>query len=329
MSPAVFFLTGFAGGFLYRAGGPAYQSFTVPLLIMTGLPLPAAVASGILLNAASKLKLIYCPEITRHAHKRVGMTVAILSLPFMLTGKQLLLWLSTLPEGMAILVFTYSTVLVITALIAAGRYRHYYRFGFEDENPLPPGSLLWRYTLAVPGLAFPKHITAGRVSLVGGSIGLCAGLFGLNTRALLEPLLMYLTGLSRRQARATASFTLYLVGAFALIIFLPDLFTFSAAGGTLISLCTGYLVGYLQAWHLRRNTLKNPEESIFLAWWGFSSAAVLLGSRAAGLSSFYTTALMFGPTLVNMLSFTLITLCQVRGYGALPHSNASQNFENL
>lgn len=329
MSPAVFFLTGFAGGFLYRAGGPAYQLFTVPLLIITGLPLPAAVGSGILLNATSKLKLIYCPEITRHAHKRVGMTVAILSLPFMLTGKQLLLWLSTLPEGMTVLVFTYSTVLVITALIAAGRYRHYYQFGFEDENPLPPGGLFWRYPLAVPGLAFPKHITVGRVSLVGGSIGLCAGLFGLNTRALLEPLLMYLTGLSRRQARATASFTLYLVGAFAVIIFLPDLFTFSAAGITLISLCTGYLAGYLHAWHLRRDILQNPEESIFLAWWGFSSAVVLLGSRAAGLASFYTTALMFGPALVTMLGFTLITLCQVRGSEALPRSNAAQNFKSL
>ncbi|RKO66302.1 sulfite exporter TauE/SafE family protein [Desulfofundulus salinus] len=329
MIPAIFFSIGFAGGFLYRAGGPAYQLFTVPLLIITGLPLPTAVGSGILLNAAGKLKLIYHPEITRHAYKRLGMTLAILSLPFMVTGKQLLLRLSTLPAGAAILVFIYSTVLVITALIAARRYRHYCQFGYEDENPLPPGGLFWRYPLATPGLPFPKYITVGRVSLVGGSIGLCTGLAGLNTRALLEPLLMYLTGLSRRQARATASFTLYLIGAFAAIIFLPDLSTFSGARLTFMSLGAGYLAGYIYAWHLRREKLQNPEESIFLAWWGLSSAVVLLGSRAASLAPFYTTALMFGSALVTMLGFTLISLCQVRWNDALPRDNMPQNFKSL
>ncbi|MDQ0286672.1 putative membrane protein YfcA [Desulfofundulus luciae] len=328
MIPAVFSLIGFAGGFLYRAGGPAYQSFTIPLLIITGLPLPAAVGGGILLNAAGKLKLIYHPESTRHAHKRVGMTVAILSLPFMVTGKQFLLRLSTLPTGTATLVFIYSTVLVITALFAARRYRHYCQFGYEDENPLPPGGLFWRHPLAAPGLPLPKYITVGRVSLVGGSIGLCTGLAGVNTRALLEPLLMYLTGLSRRQARATASFALYLIGAFAAIIFLPDLFTFSGAEVTFMSLGAGYLAGYLYAWHLRREKLQYPEESIFLAWWGLSSAVVLLGGRAAGLAPLYTTALMFGPAMVTMLGFTLTSLCQVRWNDALSRSNVPQNFRN-
>lgn len=58
---------------------------------------------------------------------------------------------------------------------------------------------------------------------------------------------------------------------------------------------------------------------------------MLLGSRAAGLASFYTTALMFGPALVTMLSLTLITLCQLRGvrpYPAAMHRRTLKVFKN-
>ncbi|MGB9805036.1 TSUP family transporter, partial [Desulfofundulus sp.] len=261
---------------------------------------------------AGKLKLLYHPETTRQAYKRLGLTVATLSLPFIVAGKLLLSRLRTLPEGTTLLVLTYSTILALTALIAFGRYLHYRRFGYEDENPLPPGGLSWKYPLAAPGLAFPKYITVSRASLVGGCTGLCTGLAGLNTCALLEPLLMYLTGLPRLQARATASFALYLIGGFASLIYLPDLFTFTGAGLTFVSLGTGYLAGYFQAARIRQEKFPNPKESIFLAWWALSSALVLTGNCTTGLSPVHTLVLMFGTTVITMLGFTLTTLFQER-----------------
>ncbi|WP_027355468.1 TSUP family transporter [Desulfofundulus thermocisternus] len=307
MNPALCFLTGIAGGYLLRAGGPAYRLLTVPLLIIIGFPLPAAVAIGILLNAAGKLKLIYQPDITRQALKRTGITISAVTIPFILTGKQLLLWLDTMLQGKGFILFIYSIILLTAALIAGGRYWWYYHHSLPKDasQTLPSVPLLKKNPLAVPGFAFPRYLTIGRTGLVSVLLGLGTGLLGLNTRAFLEPLLMYITGLPRRRAHATASFILYLTGAFALLIYLPDLFTFPGSGATITCLCCGYLVGYIQFRHHHWKLQQNPENNITFACWGFSSAIILLGSLASGLTPAYTIMLMLGPALVTMINLFL------------------------
>lgn len=222
--PLHFFLPGLAVGLLSCLSHSLWRLLVVPLAYLSGLPLPAAVGCGIVCEAIASLRIVAVPELTWGGLFRTGFTVGLFSLPPAALSLLIMSRMAHSPLAPALLLSFYLLLLSAAGGSALGRLLHYHRWGYGDDNAPPPRLLTSLFPLAFPGAAVGRYLTLPRLLTVSCLIGFAGGFFGASTVHIFEPLAMYILGLSRRQAAATALLVTYITSTALLLIYLPVLY---------------------------------------------------------------------------------------------------------
>lgn len=213
VNPLTIFTIGLMAGIIEGVFGTLSNLLAVPALIIFGLPLPISASTNIGQSVGRTSIFIFRGNRDGLAFCRVGAVAGIAGLPGVFLGLKLHLSLIQTGFGEDIVRLCHVALLLAGSVVLYRQWSFFNRNDYYDDDPFPPFGLNWRFPLAVPGESGLNRITLARVTLVGLLLGTGTGFLGLGAGVLGIPLFMYILGLPARNAAATDTVTMLLIGS--------------------------------------------------------------------------------------------------------------------
>ncbi|MHB8917897.1 MAG: sulfite exporter TauE/SafE family protein [Desulfocucumaceae bacterium] len=212
------FIIGLMVGIIEGVFGTLANLAVVPALGIFGLPLSVSASTNVGHTFGRASLFIYTGNKNRLALCRTGTLTGIFGLPGAYLGFKFHLYLINTGFGEIVIKLLYVVILLSASAVLFRQWIFFNRYHFYDDAPFPPFGLHWKFPLAIPG-GSGSRITLARVVPVGFILGVATGLLGLGAGILGVPLFMYILGLSSKNAAATDSVAMLIIGSGTLFIY--------------------------------------------------------------------------------------------------------------
>lgn len=296
------FIIGLMVGIIEGVFGTLANLTVVPALGIFGLPLSVSASTNVGHTFGRASLFIYTGNKDRLALCRTGTVTGIFGLPGAYLGFKTHLYLINTGYGEIVIKLLYVVILLSASAALLRQWIFYNRYHFYDNAPFPPFGLHWKFPLAIPG-GSGSHITLARIAPVGFILGIATGFLGLGAGFLGVPLFMYILGLSSKNAAATDSVAMLIIGSGTFFIY--------AAAGRVEFLAVLILLGAVSLGS-RIGSLLPGELNLGHAKLAFSSmlsiAAVAVALSLAGIN--ISRAVMFTCGLAFCSSLIIYPLIQ-------------------
>jgi len=210
------FAIGLMAGIIEGIFGRPANLLVVPALSIFGLPLSISASTNVGQSFGRTSVFIF--KGSSSAFRRMGMAAGIAGLPGVFLGfKTHLLVMQTGYRD--IFLVLHVSLLLSAAVVLYRQWSFFNRNHYYDDAPFPPFGLNWRFPLAVPGGSGLNYVTLARVSLVGLLLGAATGFLGIGAGVLGIPLFMYVLGLPLKNAAATDTVSMIIIGSGGLLCY--------------------------------------------------------------------------------------------------------------